>query len=1116
MKMKRFNLAVALVFAGAVFGIGAAEIPVLKVDFDERVGAVKPVNGVGQPPVLGYTGFGMFRYLKEAGIPYSRLHDVGGAYGKNIFVDVPNLFRNFDADETDPANYDFAFTDLLLANLVENGVEPYFRLGVSIENRADIRAYRVLPPKDYAKWARICEHIIRHYTEGWANGFKWKISRWEIWNEPEGHETPETNCMWRAPFSEYCRFYEVASKHLKSKFPHLMIGGYASCGFYAVTKSRHHVQNVGRYSHLLKSFHEFVAYVREHKCPLDFFSFHCYDDPGPAVIQNQYVRDYLDANGFASTLLSLNEWIPFTAIRQPGSARQAAYIASMLAVMQNGPIDDAEIYDARCARGTYSPFFDPATGRPRKAYWVYYMFNELRMLGNAVRASSPYENVYAVASDDGHGSGAVLLANISRAAVPLRFDFDGREIVSCRVIDETRTYEDAPLPDMIPADSVWRISLRRKGPRQARPDLVAKVAAGELGYARVSWFGYDEEDSTRFLQAALDSRARRVIIDRLDEGPWTATPLKIGSEKDVVFEDGAVLLAKKGAFRAATATMLNIVRATNVTIRGRGTIRMRKADYMKEPYSRAEWRHGISAMGVVNLTIDGLTVEETGGDGLYVASDRVEHQPCRNVTVRNCTFARNGRQGISVISVDGFLVENSVMRDTLGMPPQAGIDFEPNSPAEVLKNCVLKNCSFDNNAGSGVEIYLATLKASSQPIDIRLENCRMNGNRTSFVYSLGSASSAYPYDDGRVVLDGCEMVRARNRAVSVRRHKYATGETVFRNCRIVDACTVAATNAEVVVGVSGMDGAGPDGIRFENLKIRQPHARKWLEIRGESEYIGMPTVISGEVEVESPAGRVKEVFDAARYAVEFPYKPAKPLPKHVGFDAASAKVHGGRSGEIVRFDPICVRGAASSAFVFYADAAREVCFVVLQRRIGRRSPTRSPLSVRALGGRTRLAAFAIPGFGEHEFVFKAPKAGFYSIDVATAGNGIAMVGADVPVALDARQDAVRLVGAIGNVYVYVPADTEVSLFASGGRNEYCGLKVRDADGNEVYSNEEISKPVRVPLPAERAARMRKIELVKPGGHVCEDMTFGISGVPGFVFLSPDMYWKQQKLQITSD
>jgi hypothetical protein len=384
----------------------------------------------------------------------------------------------------------------------------------------------------------------------------------------------------------------------------------------------------------------------------------------------------------------------------------------------------------------------------------------------------------------------------------------------------------------------------------------------------------------------------------------------------------------------------------------------------------------------------------------------------------------------------------------------------------------------------------------------------MNGNKTSFVYSLGSSSSAYPYDDGRVVLDGCELARARNRAVSVRRHKYAVGETVFRNCSIVDACTVATTNAEVLVGVSGMEGAGPDGVRFENLKIRQSQSRKWLEIKGESEYIGMPTVISGEVEVESPAGRMKDVFDAARYAAEFPYKPAKPLPKHVEFEAASAKANVVRPGEIVRFDPICVRGAASSAFVFYADAARDVRLVVLQRRIGKRSPTKSPLSVRALDGKKMLAAFKIPGFGEHEFVFKAPKAGFYSIDVNTAANGIAIVGADVPVALDARQDAVRLVGAIGNVYVYVPGDTDVSLFASGGgRNEYCGLKVCDADGNTVYLNEEISKSVRVALPAEKTARMRKIELVKPGKLVCEDMAFGLSGVPGFLFLSSELYWK---------
>ena len=208
-----------------------AEVSVA-VDFTAKRGAVKPVNGVGQPPIQGWNNFGMFRYLKDAGVPYSRLHDVGGAFGGNRFVDIPNLFRDFDAAETKPENYDFAFTDQLMQALVANGIEPYFRLGVTIENQFKIRAYRIHPPKDYAKWARICEHVIRHYTEGWANGFRMKITHWEIWNEPDSE--PGECPMWTGSFPEFCRLYEVASKHLKEKFPHLMIGGYGSSGFFKV------------------------------------------------------------------------------------------------------------------------------------------------------------------------------------------------------------------------------------------------------------------------------------------------------------------------------------------------------------------------------------------------------------------------------------------------------------------------------------------------------------------------------------------------------------------------------------------------------------------------------------------------------------------------------------------------------------------------------------------------------------------------------------------------------------------------------------------------------------------------------------------------------------------
>ena len=54
---------------------------------------------------------GCLHYLKDAGIPYARLHDVGGQLGRGLYVDIPNLFPDFAADETRPENYRFDVTD---------------------------------------------------------------------------------------------------------------------------------------------------------------------------------------------------------------------------------------------------------------------------------------------------------------------------------------------------------------------------------------------------------------------------------------------------------------------------------------------------------------------------------------------------------------------------------------------------------------------------------------------------------------------------------------------------------------------------------------------------------------------------------------------------------------------------------------------------------------------------------------------------------------------------------------------------------------------------------------------------------------------------------------------
>ena len=190
----------------------------ITVDFTKNVRAMKPVHAIGQPPIIGWSNDSLFHFLTEAGIPYSRLHDTGGAFGAGRFVDIPNVFRDFDADPDDPASYDFTWTDPLITSLVNAKVEPYYRLGVTIENEVWRKAYYVNPPKDFTKWAKICAGIIRHYTRGWANGFHYKMTYWEIWNEPE---CEDRKYMWTGTWEQYMELYKTASKLLKAEFPEL-------------------------------------------------------------------------------------------------------------------------------------------------------------------------------------------------------------------------------------------------------------------------------------------------------------------------------------------------------------------------------------------------------------------------------------------------------------------------------------------------------------------------------------------------------------------------------------------------------------------------------------------------------------------------------------------------------------------------------------------------------------------------------------------------------------------------------------------------------------------------------------------------------------------------------
>ena len=82
------------------------------------------------------------------------------------------------------------------------------------------------------------------------------------------------------------------------------------------------------------------------------------------------------------------------------------------------------------------------------------------------------------------------------------------------------------------------------------------------------------------------------------------------------------------------------------------------------------------------------------------------------------------RQGISVISAVGLLVEDSIMRDTNGTAPEAGVDIESDNPKSILVDIVFRRCQFLNNNGCGVQMNIGALERNvDAPMSILFEDC---------------------------------------------------------------------------------------------------------------------------------------------------------------------------------------------------------------------------------------------------------------------------------------------------------------------------------------------------------------------------------------------------------
>jgi hypothetical protein len=188
-----------------------------------------------------------------------------------------------------------------------------------------------------------------------------------------------------------------------------------------------------------------------------------------------------------------------------------------------------------------------------------------------------------------------------------------------------------------------------------------------------SSFGFNTTDVTTSIQAAITSGLDTVIIDN-QNAIWYTKPNLFFNIFNLVLiiEPGVEIKAMANEFNAIDAVLLNFKNATNLKIIGySATLSMQKQEYVV--LNNSEFRHGLSFWNCTGISVYGLLIKETGGDGIYIGGENAAGNLgyCRNVNVEDVRCINNYRQGLSICSVENMTVRYSEFSETVGTAPEA-------------------------------------------------------------------------------------------------------------------------------------------------------------------------------------------------------------------------------------------------------------------------------------------------------------------------------------------------------------------------------------------------------------------------------------------------------------
>ncbi len=615
---------------------------------------------------------------------------------------------------------------------------------------------------------------------------------------------------------------------------------------------------------------------------------------------------------------------------------------------------------------------------------------------------------------------------------------------------------------------------------------IEEVKRGGVEQAFASWWGYDPEDSTEMLQSAIRSGVRKLVIDR-QSGPWIVRPIFLESRQEIILEEGVEILAKKNEFHAPTDALFTVKDKTDVVVRGEGkgaVLRMRKADYQSGAYSKAEWRHCILLRSSKNVRIENLLLTESGGDGICIGGEKGGNRQCENIVVKNVVCDANHRQGISVGSSVNLLIEDTVLKNTSGTAPQAGIDFEPDIPLHYLVNVVMRRCVSENNNGSGYDFYLVNMNDSGIPVSFILDQCVSRNNRGASV-ALTTKNRKRGMLDGSFYFKNC-LFDNDGGGIQITGKPVHGPAIVFENTvlnwRLNEPDTKAkAWNASPLrLRTLDQDETVFGNIDFGTFRIRYKSDHPFISFSDESVYEFGAQDLRGHFQIDQNGVESKTELNSKWCAENCPASDSPRLPlidpaligvSNTADDKAviNSKKPNEKNIKLVPVDSNAPGFESSQypkavlpvkvprQFLCYAQKGKEAVFGIQQFRFGIQPVKEVTLRLTSPTGKRSTFKIKATLNEENEIRWIPKETGIWSI-IPNKGNHIlGITRSNIPITVSFLP-AVEIVRGPGRYYFYVPEGSKqfgVKIVGS----DYSPVKaaIYDPSGKQVWSKDSINK-----------------------------------------------------------